>query len=413
MRRICVVGLLVVLGGTFAGQSAFPAQPPEPEWLSRAEKLYLDGRYAEALPLFERGAQEGNARSQARLGWMYKDALGVKADPAKARMWLERASEQGDPLAYCGRGHIYSRGFGVESNEQQAAYWYRKSAEGSDADGQLNYGYVLANGRGVEKNLEQSAMWYRRSAEQGNLSAQSNLGRAYNFGLGVARDVSQAVHWYRKAADRGFSHAQNNLAVMYRDGDGVPQDFAEAARWFQRAAESGNAISQRNMGVLYMDGRGVPQDTALGLQWIQKGAAGGDQAAKEILAKHQQRVEQLLDIFGISAVCESTVDSIVKQAVETEPGLAGSQQAIHSFLTKKVGWAVLKPEILRMYMERLSEKELEEVVGFYESRTGRKFAAVSPVISAAVMDLVQKTLVQSATEWEALTAKLLGSAEPQ
>lgn len=157
----------------------------------------------------------------------------------------------------------------------------------------------------------------------------------------------------------------------------------------------------------------MPQDAVLGLQWIRKGAAGGDQTAKELLAKHQQRVEQLLDIFGVSAVCESTVDSIVKQAVETEPGLAGAEQTIRGFLAKKVGWDALKPEIMRLYMEQFSEAELAEIIGFYESGTGRKFAAASPVISASVMGLVQKTLVQSASEWEALIAKLLGSAEPQ
>ena len=126
---------------------------------------------------------------------------------------------------------------------------------------------------------------------------------------------------------------------------------------------------------------------------------------------HRQLVERLLDIFGVETMCQSTIDAVVKQAVETEPGLAGSEPDLGAFLSKKVGWAVLKPAVSELYMGELSEKELAEVVQFYESRTGRKFAALSPLISATVMELVQERMKQAEPEWEALVAKRLQGAE--
>ena len=122
---------------------------------------------------------------------------------------------------------------------------------------------------------------------------------------------------------------------------------------------------------------------------------------------HRQLVEKLLDIFGVETMCQSAIDAVVKQAVETEPGLAGSEPALRSFLGRKVGWDILKPSVVELYMGELSEKELEEIVRFYESRTGRKFAALSPLISARVMEMVQERMTQAEPEWEALIAAQL------
>lgn len=290
---------------------------------------------------------------------------------------------------------------------------YEQGAKAGDLRAHVRIGIMYRDGLGTAKNLDAAVEWFRKAATKGNASAQVNLGLAYQLGQGVLKDEARAAHWYRKAADQGHIVGQNNLGALYHAGVGVPQDYEEAARWYQRAAEGGYSDSQRVLGELYRIGLGVAKDPVLAHQWLQKAADRGNVAAKELLAKHQQRVEQLLDIFGVSAVCESTVDSIVKQAVETEPGLAGAEQTIRGFLAKKVGWDALKPEIMRLYMEQFSEAELAEIIGFYESGTGRKFAAASPVISANVMGLVQKTLVQSASEWEAMVAKLLGSAEPK
>ncbi|HOW97013.1 MAG TPA: DUF2059 domain-containing protein [Kiritimatiellia bacterium] len=125
---------------------------------------------------------------------------------------------------------------------------------------------------------------------------------------------------------------------------------------------------------------------------------------------HRQLVEKLMDLFSVETMCQSAIDALVKQAVATEPGLAGSETAIRSFLSKQIGWEVLKPAVIELYMGELTEKELAEIVRFYESRTGRKFAALSPAISARVMEMVQERMKQAEPEWETLVGSLLQGA---
>ncbi len=129
-------------------------------------------------------------------------------------------------------------------------------------------------------------------------------------------------------------------------------------------------------------------------------------------ATHRQWVERLLNVFGIETMCQAALDVTVERAVTIEPRLAGSEKALRAFLEAKVGWAVLKPEIIQLYMERLTEAETAEVVRFYESPTGRKFAALSPLFTASVIERVQTRLAQCSKEWDALIAASLNAAPP-
>ncbi|MBP7829667.1 MAG: DUF2059 domain-containing protein [Kiritimatiellae bacterium] len=125
---------------------------------------------------------------------------------------------------------------------------------------------------------------------------------------------------------------------------------------------------------------------------------------------HRQSVERLLDLFGVETVCQATLDALVREAVEAEPGLAGSENTLRDFLVRKIGWAALKPAVVELYLGELSEQEMGEILKFYESRTGRKFAALSPLISARVMEIVQERLARSGDEWAALVEQELNRA---
>ncbi|MBP7829669.1 MAG: DUF2059 domain-containing protein [Kiritimatiellae bacterium] len=126
---------------------------------------------------------------------------------------------------------------------------------------------------------------------------------------------------------------------------------------------------------------------------------------------HRQLVERLLTLFGVETVYQSVLGAVVQQAVEAEPALAGSEKALGDFLSSRVGWARLKPEAVELYMGEFSEEEMTEILRFYESRTGRKLAALSPAISAHVMEWVQQELAKAESDWEALIASLLPAAE--
>jgi hypothetical protein len=67
--------------------------------LQRANNLYEQGRYTEALPLYQNLAEQGNVDAQMSLGAMYHNGLGVAKDEQKAGEWYLKAAEQGSKIA--------------------------------------------------------------------------------------------------------------------------------------------------------------------------------------------------------------------------------------------------------------------------------------------------------------------------
>jgi uncharacterized protein len=217
---------VLMLAVSFAGSVA--AGPFED-----AEAAHKKGDYATALRLVRPLAEKGDARAQARLGFMYSDGQGVPKDDAAALSWYRKAAEQGDAIA------------------------------------QITLGAMYFLGLGVPQDYAATASWYRKAAEQGDAKAQLYLGGMYINGQGVPRDDAAAVSWYRKAAERGLAKAQFNLGVMYAIGDGVPQDYVTAHMWFNLAAAGGDkdAAKGRYMAAAQMTPAQTAEAQKLAREW--------------------------------------------------------------------------------------------------------------------------------------------------
>ena len=57
---------------------------------------YYAGNYAEAVSKFEKATEQGDAKAQYSLGWMYDEGHGVKQNDAEAVRWFTKGAEQGD-----------------------------------------------------------------------------------------------------------------------------------------------------------------------------------------------------------------------------------------------------------------------------------------------------------------------------
>ena len=164
-----------------------------------ASAAYNRGDYAVAFESFSILAEQGDARAQVNLGFMYADGKGVPQDDAEAVRWYRRAAEQGDARA------------------------------------QVSLGYMYVQGRGVSQDYTEALRWFRQAAEQGDARAQIKLGAMYALGQGVPQDHVQAHKWFNLAASR-FSSSEQGLrdkAVQARNGVAplmTPAQLAEAQR---------------------------------------------------------------------------------------------------------------------------------------------------------------------------------------
>ena len=85
------------------------------------------------------------------------------------------AAEQGLARAQFNLGYMYDAGEGVPKNDAEAVRWYRMAAEQGDADAQLNLGYMYDVGEGIPKDYVQAYAWYNIAAAQGDETAKENL----------------------------------------------------------------------------------------------------------------------------------------------------------------------------------------------------------------------------------------------
>ncbi len=152
-------------------------------------------------------------------------------------------AEQGDAKAQSALGFMYTNGEGVEKDYAVSTKWSRKDAEQGYARAQSALGYKYMVGNGVPQDYAESLQWYRKAAEQGNAFAQYNLGVMYELGQAVPQDYVLAHMWYNLAAAHSRADSDAYVALdpiveakMYSDmRDAVaskmtPEQIAEAQR---------------------------------------------------------------------------------------------------------------------------------------------------------------------------------------
>jgi hypothetical protein len=121
MRSLCLVALMAI-----APIGAAYADP-----LDDAVAAYDRDDYAAALNLWRPLAEQGNARAQAGLGFLYANGHGVPLDAAEAARWYQLAAAQGDALAQGSLGFMYEHGEGVAGDLVRAHAWFGLAAVGS------------------------------------------------------------------------------------------------------------------------------------------------------------------------------------------------------------------------------------------------------------------------------------------
>tara|TARA_B100000676_G_scaffold249243_1_gene253247 strand:- start:1834 stop:2394 length:561 start_codon:yes stop_codon:yes gene_type:complete len=110
------------------------------------------GDYATALREFRPLAEQGHAKSQFNLGWMYNYGRGVPQNYKTAVKWYKFAAKQGVAFAQFNLGVMYEDGEGVPQNYKTAVKWYRLAAEQGWRDAQWRLNKIKA--RLVSKGID-------------------------------------------------------------------------------------------------------------------------------------------------------------------------------------------------------------------------------------------------------------------
>ncbi len=107
----------------------------------------------------------------------FDDGLAAVQRGDYATALREFLAEQGDARAQYNLAFMYYGGYSVPQDYAEAVKWYRKAADQGDAGAQFNLALKYEDGRGVTQDYVQAHMWYNLAEAQGRTAAARNRGR--------------------------------------------------------------------------------------------------------------------------------------------------------------------------------------------------------------------------------------------
>ena len=280
---------------------------------SKAEKLYLENKFDEAIPIFEEEAKKGNYRAYYFLVDNIVNSFGnVYRDKDIEEKCRKECLKSDDPVVKMQGIYVYTKETGEFENEflKIKEYLFKQAMEGDpfaafevmclkynnyydipddvmerckevalfhNHCAIINYLGILACN---EEDYETSNHYYMMASKLGWPWGQFNVAKGLENGWGVDKNLDKAFKLYKAAAEKGLVNAIKKIADCYYNGYMVTQDYDEAAKWYKKGAEKNHAESQNMLGICYAWGRGVEQDRVKCFLWCLKAAEQGLAAAQ-------------------------------------------------------------------------------------------------------------------------------------
>jgi TPR repeat protein len=174
-----------------------------------ARATYASGRYDEALALYRRAADSGDARAMVSLGLLLQIGDHTPRDP-------------------------------------KAAYaLYQKAADRGSADGALDLAVALVQAKGIDKNVPRALELLKKASAAGSARATYDLAEIEADDTG-GKLAGAGLADFRRAGAEGYPQGYRAAAVLLDEGRGVPRNPADAAEDLLRAvaADAGEAIAE-------------------------------------------------------------------------------------------------------------------------------------------------------------------------
>lgn len=175
------------------------AQSEGPGWAE-----FERGDYQEAVSVWRRLAEQGDAKAQETLGWAYEDGRALPRDLEKSVAWYSKAAVQGRTLAQSKMGQFYWSGGwgGVPQNFSEARSWFLKAAKAGDLQALRSLARMAREGNGEPISRIEAYKWYdlatRSNESQISLLNQKN--ERDDFGRSESMTAEETAEAKRRAA---------------------------------------------------------------------------------------------------------------------------------------------------------------------------------------------------------------------
>ena len=103
--------------------------------------------------------------------------------------------------------------------------------------------------------------------------------------------------------------------------------------------------------------------------------------ALAIKPAHKKAALELIEALNMKQQHEDGLEQMINVQMEANPGLRAYRHIMKEFLVKYMGWDALKDDIVRVFADAFTRKEMKKLTKFYTSKLGQKAAKKVPELS--------------------------------
>jgi hypothetical protein len=121
----------------------------------------------------------------------------------------------------------------------------------------------------------------------------------------------------------------------------------------------------------------------------------------------EKAVEKLMKAMKVQEGIDRALDDLVSLQLKNFKNRPKLIADIKAFYTKNIGWEAQKTDIISVYKNLFTEKEINDLIAFYETPTGKKMAELEPDIEKRMMDLTRERMKKCMPELQKIIIEAL------
>ncbi|WP_345164461.1 DUF2059 domain-containing protein [Nibribacter koreensis] len=134
-------------------------------------------------------------------------------------------------------------------------------------------------------------------------------------------------------------------------------------------------------------------------------ATVGSGAMAQTQSTHYKAAESLLLIMDTPKTIDTNLQQMLTLQIDQMPVMKEAEVEVRSFFAKYMSWNALKEDMIKMYMEEFTEKELKDMTTFFKTPTGKKLAAKQSTLTMRGAQLGQSKIQPHLPELEEILRK--------
>jgi hypothetical protein len=143
---------------------------------------------------------------------------------------------------------------------------------------------------------------------------------------------------------------------------------------------------------------------------------GQAQAQKE-MQKKEKLASELMAAMQVKKQMSKSIDLVKKMQIDMLKSMTQDinnqqlamkvQSKVFDIVEKEMSWDNFKQDVIKIYAEVYSEKELKDLVDFFKSPAGQSYIEKAPELQRRMMPIMQQKIMQIMPKVKAATKELI------